>query len=439
MVENTLNLPDLPAQTRLTSIDVFRGLTMVIMIFVNALSEGSFTISDIPAWLRHANPPNTITFVDVIFPVFIFIVGLCIPITLSRRLDKSKSQVQIWAHILTRTIILMIMGITMGNLWYARGDPYAVMIMGNLWNLQPAGRPLGMSINLWGVLLFISFFLIWSRYPESKGFKRTVFAATRISGVVLLAYLLVVFRRDEDLGWLKFGEWGFWSWWILGIIGWSYLVSCIIYMSFRRQPAGVMGCLGLLIFIYIGDSVGVFNRFHFLDGVRHYVPFGPLLGSWPSMSTAGAIVGMLYIGNSPAQTAHKRIMWIIAFAAGLFIAGFLLCPIYGISSGEGRATPTWALYSSAISCVIFAFLYLLLDVWGKKRWASFILPIGANALLVYLLSRMIHPLFGLLHLDFINRYFNSGMPGILRTAILTALLVLFSRWLTTRFRIELKL
>jgi hypothetical protein len=315
------------------------------------------------------------------------------------------------------------------------------ILMGNLWEGRNIACPIGMSINAWGVLLFVSFFLIWNQYPASQGFKRAGFIALRAGGIILLMYLVAIFRipKGQKLSWLEFGTWGFWSWWVLGIIAWSYLVSCAIYVLFRRHIEGVMGCLGLLIFIHLGDVTGAFAPFHFLDGIRHYVPFFALIGTWPSICTAGVIVGMLYVDGLPARTPRKQIMWILVFAAGLFIAGFLLRPLYGISSGEGKATPTWALYCSAISCVVFAFFYWLLDMKGKKRWVEFILPIATNPLLIYLLSRMIHPLFGLLHINFINNYFNSGMAGILRTTLYCVLLVLLSRWLTTRCRIVLRL
>ncbi|MCK4751955.1 MAG: DUF5009 domain-containing protein [Planctomycetes bacterium] len=423
--ESELDALTIPKQERITSIDAFRALSILMLIFFSVVHDGTFNITNLPAWMWHATPPKGMTIVDVGCPFFIFIIGMCIPIAISRRLNKNKSYTQMWAHILIRTASLMIMGILMGNLWQTRS----------------IARPIGMSINAWGVLLFVSFFLIWNRYPKSQGLKRTVFVSMRTFGIVLLTYLVAIFRipKGEGLGWLEFGSWGFWSWWILGILGWSYLISCIIYFIFRRHTEGIMACLGLLILIYIGDVAGIFSRFHFLNSIRHYVPFYALLGTWPSISTAGVIVGMLYIDDSPVQTPRKRLIWILSFGAGLFVAGYLLSPLFGISSGEGRATPTWALYCSAISCVVFACFYLLMDIWGKKRWIKFLLPIAANPLLIYLLSRMIHPLFGLLRINFINNYFNSGMAGVLRTIVLCVLLILLTRWLVTRCRVTLRL
>ena len=60
--------------SRIHSIDVFRALTMLLMIFVNDL----WTLKDIPEWLGH-KPADVdgIGLADVVFPAFLFIVGSC--------------------------------------------------------------------------------------------------------------------------------------------------------------------------------------------------------------------------------------------------------------------------------------------------------------------------------------------------------------------------
>ena len=58
---------------RVVSIDIFRGLTMAVMIFVNALSE----VRGLPWWTRHAPASvNVMTYVDMVFPFFLFAVGM---------------------------------------------------------------------------------------------------------------------------------------------------------------------------------------------------------------------------------------------------------------------------------------------------------------------------------------------------------------------------
>jgi hypothetical protein len=80
---------DLKSSGRINSIDVFRGLTIFAMIFVNDLAG----VRDIPAWLKHVPPDQDgMTFVDVVFPAFLFIVGMAIPFSFNKRLKEGYSQ-----------------------------------------------------------------------------------------------------------------------------------------------------------------------------------------------------------------------------------------------------------------------------------------------------------------------------------------------------------
>ena len=96
--------PVLPSAPRIASIDVFRGLTMLLMLFVNDLGDSDLGhIQNVPWWLKHL-PGNIdgLTLPDVIFPAFLFIVGLSIPIALERRLALGESRVRLLPHIILR-------------------------------------------------------------------------------------------------------------------------------------------------------------------------------------------------------------------------------------------------------------------------------------------------------------------------------------------------
>ncbi len=401
---------------RVESIDIFRGLTMLLMVFVNDLGgPGQSDIVNFPAWLWHAMKPDTVYFADVIAPAFLFIIGMAIPLAIASRERRGETNPRIWFHILTRTASLLIIGIGMGNM---RGGRLTM-------------RPLAVSGELWTVLLLLSFILIWTRYPKTEGAKRILFDALRVGGILLLAWLFVIYREGADLRWLQC------RWYVIGIIGWAYLVSSLIYFAFRGKMEGMVGCLALLVLLAVGDRSGVFDRFLFLNGIRHYIPFGELIGIHPSMTLSGVIVGLLFMKETPASGAKRRIAWMSIFAAGLFLAGFFLRPLYGAS--KRTITPTWALYSTAISVGVFAFLYWLVDVRGIGRWGRFLIPAGRNPLLVYFLSFMLHPLMQVLGVHGLNNYLHSGWPGVIRTVVVSVLLVLFSGWLTTRCRIVLKL
>ena len=89
---------------RLASIDILRALTMVLMIWVNDF----WTLTNIPKWLQHANATEDyMGFSDVIFPLFLFIVGLSIPLAVEHRLNRKDSPNRISAHILIRSLSLL--------------------------------------------------------------------------------------------------------------------------------------------------------------------------------------------------------------------------------------------------------------------------------------------------------------------------------------------
>jgi heparan-alpha-glucosaminide N-acetyltransferase len=77
---------------RVTSIDIFRGLTMALMIFVNELSS----IKGLPWWNYHMpENANGMTYVDMVFPAFLFILGMSVPLAVEQRLKKGASMGQL--------------------------------------------------------------------------------------------------------------------------------------------------------------------------------------------------------------------------------------------------------------------------------------------------------------------------------------------------------
>src|SRR6478752_7956973 len=88
---------------RVTAIDLVRALTMILMIFVNDL----WSLTGIPAWLEHVERGvDGIGLADVVFPAFLFIVGLSMPFAIEARRKKGDSTRQLLLHVITRTIAL---------------------------------------------------------------------------------------------------------------------------------------------------------------------------------------------------------------------------------------------------------------------------------------------------------------------------------------------
>ena len=405
-----------PLSSRLDSIDIFRGLTIFLMVFVNELGgPGMGDIVNYRAWLWHAMKPDSFHFADIVAPAFLFIMGVSLPFAINKRIEKGDSAGQIWRHILVRTASLLVIGISMGNMRAGR------LTM----------RPLGLSPMLWTTLMLLSFLLIWVRYPKAKGFRQFLFLGLRLAGMVLLVYLLAVYREGPELRWIQV------RWFVLGLLGWAYLIGFLAFLGLRRNLSGMVGLIALLALLSVGEKAGVFTPYPWLMAVNGVINFGSVLGLHPAMTVSGVFVGLLFMPDSPALAVRERLKWMLIFAGGMLAAGFLTRPLFGAQ--KQQSTPSWGLYSIGISCAVYAFIYWLVDVRKIKGWGALFRPVGKNPLLPYFLHYMLHPLLIVLGLHWLNNYIHSGWPGVIRTLCVAVLVVLFSNWLTTRFRLMLKL
>src|SRR5262249_24054100 len=91
---------------RLTSLDVFRGVTIAAMILVNNAGDWAHTY-----WpLRHAEW-NGWTSTDLIFPFFLFIVGVSMVFSFSARTARCQNRRQLLLHVLKRSAIIFALGL----------------------------------------------------------------------------------------------------------------------------------------------------------------------------------------------------------------------------------------------------------------------------------------------------------------------------------------
>src|SRR5258708_27938356 len=107
-------VPDAARTTtpRIISIDIFRGIAMAVMIFVNALSE----VHGLPWWTYHAPArADVMTYVDMVFPFFLFAVGMSLPFSVWQRLKRNPSSSLMWAHVAVRVLGLIVLGEILAN------------------------------------------------------------------------------------------------------------------------------------------------------------------------------------------------------------------------------------------------------------------------------------------------------------------------------------
>lgn len=391
--------------TRVESIDVFRGLTMFLMLVVNDLNDPDLgNVSGVPAWMQHA-PGNVdgMTFVDVIFPAFLFSVGLCIPLALQKRLQQDGSMRRALQHVLIRTMGLVVIGLGMVNTY--RFHPDAMVV----------------SPGLWELLFFVSVLLVWNRYPSRDGRTKPLSTGLRLAGVATLLVLAVLYRGTdgENITWMRTSWWG-----ILTAIGMAYFVASMAYLVIRRDVAAMVGVLAFLTALNIAERTGALA---FLDPIRPYFSTGGMLGGLGSIAAAGVVVGMLFMDDAK-RPARDRMRWLLGFGVTLYVMGMLLRPPYGISKlGD---TPAWCLISTAICVAVFAFLYWLVDLKGRSAWARFAMPAGRQPLLAFILPHIFYSMLLVLGIEFLQEHFNAGYQGIARSLVLALLIIGLTKLLT---------
>lgn len=91
---------------RLLSLDVFRGVTIAGMILVNTPGNGQYVYAPLEHAHWHGNTPT-----DWVFPSFLFIMGVSIPLALGKRIAAGANRRQLMIKILTRTLIIFAVGL----------------------------------------------------------------------------------------------------------------------------------------------------------------------------------------------------------------------------------------------------------------------------------------------------------------------------------------
>ena len=220
--------------SRFHSIDIFRAITMLLMIFVNDL----WTLTDIPGWLEHkAANEDGLGLADVVFPAFLFIVGLSIPWAIEARFNKGHSRMRILKHIAERSVALLIMGV----------------FMVNLENINASELPI--NKNYWQILMTLAFFMIWNNYRE-KVLGRIPPNVLKIAGWCILIFLAVIYKggtADNPL-WMRTHWWG-----ILGLIGWGYLVNALLYLGLRHRLGWMVLVTIVFYFLNVNESISLFG------------------------------------------------------------------------------------------------------------------------------------------------------------------------------------
>jgi len=389
-------------QNRIAAIDIFRALTMFLMIFVNDF----WTLSETPEWLGHAKAhDDRLGLSDWVFPGFLFIVGLSVPFAIKARQKKGEAKARIFRHIMKRSIALIVMGFFMVNLENINS------------NLLPFSK------YIWQLLMAIAILLIWNIYPNKKAFGKFPEWALQVAGVMILIFLSLVYKGGtvEDTSWLKPHWWG-----ILGIIGWAYLLCATIYLLIGEK------------IIYIGLVWLIFqliNVLEFIDFFGIPVHLKLMVSASNHISImSGVLTTLLYIKYGKGKQAQRFLFIILALSVLSISYGIITRPEWGIS--KISATPSWTSICVGISMISFAAIYLISDLFGKVKWASIFAPAGRSTLTCYLVPYFYYAVMMLIGI-FLPDVLKTGLLGIIKS-LLFALLIIYLTRLLEKLNIRLK-
>ena len=320
---------------RLMSLDALRGFDMFwiiggenVFMALSKASNNGFT-NAIAEQLDHV-PWEGFHFYDLIMPLFLFMVGMSIPFSLSKRIASGESNRQIYLHTIKRVVILFLLG---------------MVCQCNLLALDPS-----------------KLFVIHDTLQSiAIGYLFSVIIYTRLNlkyQLILTSGLLVVY--------------------------WAIL-------QFVAVPGYAAGFMTPEINIAKYVEHAVFGRFD--DAPSAYTWFLGSLGFVATVMTgvfASTIIRSENIKlkwiTSPNKLMQKTYA-LVAVGLALVIAGQLANVWFPIIKHIWN--PSFVLFSSGLSFLLMALFYYIIDVKGYQRWAFWLKVIGMNSIAIYMAVHLI--------------------------------------------------
>ena len=327
---------------RILALDILRGFTIAGMILVN--NPGSW--GHIYAPLRHAEW-NGLTPTDLVFPFFMFIMGISTYISLKKYNFEFSQAAAL--KIVKRTIVIFLIGCAIG--WFSRfcrywvSAPEDLSFFENLWASVwtfDRMRILGVMQRLalcYGAASIVALTVKHKRIPY-------------IIATILIGYFVILMCGNG----YEYNETN-----ILSIVDRTILTPVHMYKDNGIDPEGLLSTLPSIAHVLLGFYVGKLM----LEGNK----------SQDRMSFLNSQIVTLFLVGT-----------ILTFA------GFLLS--YGCPINKKIWSPTFVLTTCGLASSFLALLIWIIDVKGKKKWSLFFEAFGVNPLFMYVLGGVLGILFG---------------------------------------------
>jgi len=307
---------------RLTSLDVFRGITIAGMILVNMAGVAE----DIYPPLAHADWHGC-TPTDLVFPFFLFIVGVAMSFSLSKYTADNKPTSAVYWRIFRRAAILFALGLLLNGFWNK-----------GIWTFDLD------NIRIMGVLQRISLTYLFA--------SLAVLNLPRKGQWILAAVLLI----------------GYWL--------------TMMYVPVPEYGAGVLtreGNFGAYIDRWIIPKAHLYAG----DGFKNLGDPEGLFSTIPAVVSvlAGYFTGQ-WIRNQQVQT--RTSVGLALFGIGCLILGWAWGWVFPIN--KKLWTSSYVVFTSGWALLLLAACYELIEVRLIKRWSKPFEIMGLNAIALFVAS-----------------------------------------------------
>ena len=327
-------LQQLPSH-RLLALDVLRGLTITAMILVN--NPGSWSYLFWP--LKHADW-HGLTPTDLIFPFFIFIVGMSITLSVNAMQAKGVSKQQILKSGALRTVKLIALGWFLALFYYNFRDTNFSWLEQRLF-----------SIRVMGVL-------------------------QRIGLVYIIALACYLYLKPKHIALTLAAL----------LIGYGALMQYMPYTLLNGETTSGQWLYGNNLSAWLDNLL--LGAQHVYYGNAEPLPFDPegLLSTLPAIATAlSGVLCSCYL--STEKNLHSQIKTLLWVATASIVCGYSLS--YIIPINKALWTPSYVMISSGLALLSYAFCSYILDIRRARLWCAPFLVFGANAILFFMFAGVV--------------------------------------------------
>ena len=361
---------------RLLAVDVFRGFTVMLMTVVNNAGDWSHIFPP----LKHAEW-NGCTPTDLVFPFFLFIVGVSIVLANPNWDDQPANYFE---KVLIRTLRIFTLGLFLNY--------FSKIHIGGL-----EGYPL-LFVRL-AITAVVAYFLLGSQSSKIKLYSAVA---------ILVMLLILAYSGLEDFKNVRIPG-------VLQRIAIVYFIAALLYRKFGTRSLLTIG-LGLLLFYWAimmlipvdgfkgwlqpGKNVAarfdaLFLKGHMYSETKTWDPEG-ILSTLPAIGTAifGILIGKILTSNIDATRKSNNMIYIGLIT---FVISILWNKVFPIN--KALWTSSYVLYTGALASLSLALVYLVTDQWKVKFWTKPFIIFGLSPILVFFLSGIIPRVMGMIIIE----------------------------------------